>query len=341
MTKKIFICFILFTSIITFIMAENYYRSNSIGMVYEQIPFYRIDEFDWIVEIHKEESLEIRKIYFKGELFKWVEYLKKNNNILIKKYEGDSLISIEQRENDLITKEEFYEENILTREYHYEWVERKLLKTTYYEKNILIYVDTFVLGDDGQISQIRRLFENSNLSISGFSNSNKNNSFEWYGSKNDFILYNYKNGRVVKIENWKHGILNRSKIFTFMDTGHSVVETDLANGEINVKNYDLNDNIILETISTGNIFKKIIYNYDNELLIQKDIASSGVRLSYLYEYNNENSLILERILKDDSIIKEIFYDNNKKILEKLYKDNSLLLIVTYENGEKISEENVK
>ncbi len=99
--------------------------------------------------------------------------------------------------------------------------------------------------------------------------------------------------------------------------------------------------ILLEKISNGNIFQKIIYIYDNELLVQKDIASSGKRIKYLYEYNNENILLVERIFKDDLLIKEIYFEHDNKRLEKLYKDNSLLLIVSYSNGDKVSEEYIK
>ncbi|MCK5196907.1 MAG: hypothetical protein KAR21_01065, partial [Spirochaetales bacterium] len=69
--------------------------------------------------------------------------------------------------------------------------------------------------------------------------------------------------------------------------------------------------------------------------------SPGIRKKHLFYYNNDGSLKSERVIKEDMLIKEIFYDFGKKELEKVYRDNTLILMVFYKNGEEIREERIK
>lgn len=323
------------------VFGENYYRSNSIGMVFEIIPVYRIDEYDWIIEIIEEESIEKRIMYFKGEETGRKEFINQGNILTINEYKGNNLIHVEQKTNGLIINEQYYQNNVLINEYNYEWTGRQLSKTIYKENKLIIYEDKFILNEHGEIIQIRRIFNDGQLKTSGISNLNHGSAQEWYSNDNEFILYKYSEGKLAGIENWQNGILSSTKIFTYSDSGSILIETDFNSGIMITKIFDSNDKILSETTGNGNIIEKIIYKYKDNLLIQKEIASSGLRDKFLYEYDSDNRLQLERILKDDMLIKEIYYNQGKKILEKLYKDDLLVLIVTYKNGDKINEEYIQ
>ncbi|MCK5152730.1 MAG: hypothetical protein KAQ93_00100 [Spirochaetales bacterium] len=293
------------------------------------------------MEIKEEEYLEKRIVLFKGEEIRRFEYLNEGDIIIIREYEGNNLIYVEKKKNGLVLKEEYYKNNVLINEYIYEWSGRQLHKTTYNENKILIYEDHFILGENGEIRQIRRFFTDGQLSTSGFSNVYQQKSYEWYGTEREFTFYKYAEDRVVEVENWQNGKLNRTKIYTISESGTIVTETDLLTGKINKKIFDLNDNLISESSRNGSIVERITYFYNDNLLIQKEVASSGKRIKYFYDYDVDKKIQLERIFKDEMLIKEILYKQGKKILEKLYKDNSLILIVTYKNGEKISEEYIQ
>lgn len=342
MKKKIlFLALLVIVNHYSLVFGQNFYRSNSIGMVFEKILTYRTDEYDWIVEIREENTVELRIIFFKGAEFKRFEYLKDDDLLIISEYKNNDLIHIEKKKNGLVLKEENYENNVLLNEFIYEWSERRLSKTTYIENKLVIYEDQFILSEQGKIIQIRRIFDDGRLTTSGFSNIAKGKSHEWYGTEKEFILYKYENGKVVYIENWLNGIMSRSKIFTFSDSGSSVIEKDFLNGKVYEKIFDINDKILSEVIRNGNIVEKIQYLYNDNLLIQKDVAFSGSRERYIYEYDSVNRLHLEKLLRGDMLIKEVFFEQGKKILEKIYKNNSLILVVTYKNGDKIGEEQIQ
>ena len=341
--KKFFILLITLEFLFQFnlVFGQNYYRSNSIGLVYEKIPNYRIDEFDWILEIIKDNYIEKRVLYFNGSETSRKEFFNDGNTLIISEYDSKDLIHLEKKRNGLIIKEENYENNILKNEYFYEYIGRQLNKTTYLENKLVVYEDNFLLTENGEINQIRRNFNDGKLITSGVSSFDHGRSYEWYADNDDFIFYKYSEGKLVKMENWKNGILNRTKIYTFSNLGSIETETDLISGKINTKVFDLSDNILSESTINGNIVEKIIYKYNENLLVQKNIATTGVRNKYFYEYDSENDLKLEKILKDDMLVKEIFYNQGEKTFEKLYKDNSLILIVSYKNGEKVDEEYIQ
>ncbi len=84
---------LLFTD--TFLFSQDYYRSNSIGMVFEKIPSFRIDDFSWVIKLSKSGSLETRIIYFKGEENKRLEYLTEDNILVVSEYVSDELVRTE------------------------------------------------------------------------------------------------------------------------------------------------------------------------------------------------------------------------------------------------------
>lgn len=325
----------------TQIYSQSYYRSNSIGMVFESLQNYRIDEYDWILYLYEEESIEKRILYFKGEEVSRIEYQYEGNLHFKREYQLNDLIYVEEKENGLVIKEEYYKNNVIINEYLYEWDGRQLTKTIYIENKDIKYEDHFVLGGNGKISQIRRYYSDGQLSTSGFSNVNRGVSTEWYGTENEFLLYKYFEGRVQQIENWLDDSLISNKIYTFSDSGSTVLETDLVTGKIIIEVFDLDDNILSVVTRDGNLLEKITFFYNENLLIQKTVASSGLRVKYYYEYDEDNRLKIEKILKDEFLTKEIIYKEGKKILEKLYKEDSLVLTVTYKNDDKISEEYVQ
>jgi len=341
MKKYFFLILIILLFINTIVYGQVYYHSNSIGMVFEQIPSFRVDDFDWVIKIEKDSLLEKRTIFFKGNIHKIIEYLQKDNYIYINEYIDGDLVRSEQQKNGLTLKEEYYKDRLLINEYHYEWFDRQLQKTTYLENNEIIYEDKFILQPEGQILQVRRAYKEELYSTTGFSNTLDGSQNEWYGTETDFILFKYNLGRVILIENWNNGNLERKKTFNYTELGRTVTETILLSGETHEEKYDSNDNLISENIRNGNNVQKINYSYNEGLLIQKNIASSGVREKVLFEYNSDNNLILESTFTDNILVKEIFYTKGQKEMEKLYKGSSLLLIVTYSDNEIINEEYFK
>jgi hypothetical protein len=340
MIRKILISVIFIINIIS-VSAGNFYRSNSIFMVFEEIPFFKVSEYDWVLEIKNQGAVETRIIYYKGDIHSRIEYLSEGENFIIKEFSGENLVKVEKLKNGLLINEENYSNNLLINEYVYDWSGRQLEKKTFYENQLLKYEDFFILSKQGSIIQIRRLYSDGNWVSSGFSNTNDGDSNEWFGTDTKFLLFSYKDGKIIQIENWANGILNRSKNYIFTETETIVNEKNLINDKITEQLFDLNGKILSEISRTGNNIKKIIYIYDEDVLVQKDVSSSGLREKFLYEYGLDGNLELERKYSDNILIKEIYYNYGKKELEKLYKDNLLVLIVNYKDDEKLSEEIIK
>ncbi len=336
-----FIVFSIFFFTDAFIISQDYYRSNSIGMVFEKIPSFRIDDFPWVIKSSKTGSLETRIIYFKGKENKRVEYLTEGNLLVVSEYVLDELIRTEKLVDGLVVKEEYYKDGKPINTFIYEWSGQQLLKTTHIENDIPVYDDLFITGEFGNLRQIRRIYTQGVSSTSGFGYSNNEIITEWYETDDETSLYRYEDGMLVRIENWKEGALIRTKIFTSSDSEITVIESDLLTGIVTRLLYDSDENLLSEETRDGSNIVKYTYIYKEDLLVEQKTASPGIRKKHLFYYNNDGSLKSERVIKEDMLIKEIFYNFGEKEIEKVYRDNSLVLIVFYENGEKIREERIQ
>ena len=335
----LFFCISFFTT--TFIFGQEYYRSNSIGMVFEKIPVFRIDDFLWVINISKTDTLEIRTVYFKGEENRRIEYLQKDNLLVISEYVSDELVRIEKQMNGLVVKEEYYKAGAVVSTFIYEWSGQQLKKTTYIDGDINIYDDLFIAGNNGSLRQIKRVFNTGEVTRSEYGYSNQEIKSEWYGTDDESSLYRYEDGKVVRIENWHDDVLVRTKTFSYNDSGRVVKESDLLTGIVVRQMFDMDDKLVSDETRDGSSIEKSTYIYENERLVEKMIASSGIRRKHLFYYNKDNSLKSERIIEDDMLVKEVFYDFGKKEVEKVYRNNSLVLMVFYKNGEKIREERIR
>jgi len=330
--------FLLISSVLP---GQDYYRSNSIGMVFEKISSFRLDDYDWTVKISSTGAAELRLLYYRGDEVKKLEYIKEESNLTINEYVSDLLVHKEHIENGLILSEKYFKDDGIVREYVYEWENRQLHRTIYTENEDLIYEDIFVIDVKGRIQQIRRLYDTGNKQLAGFSYTGDVISTGWYGKNNDFLLYIYDNGKIVEIDTWLSAVLNNTVKFTFSESGKTAVENDILTDKTIVRTYDSSDHILSEETREGRSYEKTVFQYENNLLLQKNISSSGLREKHSYEYYDDKSLKLERILKDNILFKEIFYENKDKTKEKVYKNGNLVLIITYRNGVELNQEYIQ
>ncbi len=337
--SQIFIFVFLLVSSVLF--GQNFYRSNSIGMVFEQISSLRLDDFDWTVKISTNGKTESRLLYHNGNEVKKLEYVKEGSNLIITEYISDKMVHMKDIENGLIILEKYFKNDGIVEKYEYEWEDRQLYRTLYSENDHLIYEDFLVVDAKGRIQQIRRLYDSGNKQLAGFSYTNNVVTSGWYGKDRDFLLYRYKDGKVVETDTWRNGDLSTTVKFNFSESGKTVIENDILTNKTTVKKYNLSDKVLSEEIRSGNYYSKTVFLYENNLLAQKNISSSGLREKHRYEYDADNSLKMERILRDNMLFKEIFYENEKITMEKIYKNEKLVLLITYNEGEITNEEYIQ
>lgn len=321
--------------------AQDYYRSNSIGMVFEKISSFRINDIPWVIELSKTGKLETRIIYFEGEENKRLEYFREDNSMEISEYVSNELVKTVTKVDGLVVKEEKYKNGVNFNTFLYEWSGQMLQKATYFEDDIHIYEDLFIIENNGRLKQIRRIFDQNELRISGFGYSDKGINSEWHETDGEASLYKYENGKVLLIENWQDGELVRTKTFTPTDSGRFVLESDLLTGTIVEFLYDPDDKLLMKKTRAGNNIEKSLYYYNENLLVEKTVSSPGIRKKHLFYYNSDKSLHYEEIINSGILTKEIFYTSGKKDIVKVYRDNSLILMVFYKDGEEIREERIR
>ncbi len=335
---KIIILFLIFFSFSGLLPGEEYYRSNSIAMVFENIPSFRLDEFDWVLKVSGDENLEIRTLYFKNSEQERTEYSRDGINLVINKYRDDQLVSTEKYTGGLITEELLYDGSDSEEKFLYIWESGKIKKVSYFLSNEHIYDDIYIKQSNGRLKQIRRIYSESDVQASEYIYSEDKLSLEWYDTGSKAYLYRYEGDDIYLIENWNSGELVRTISYSTDDQNKLVVEKDLLNGNEIKRFYDQDERLVSEIKYLEEGITKTEFYYNGENLAEKRIASSGIREKYLYFYDESDNLKKEELFAGGILRKVVIYNSGIKTEEHLYKNNNLLLKVFYADGEKTGEE---
>ncbi len=335
---KIFLLFLIVNSLSDFLFGEEFYRSNSIGMVFENIPSFRLDEFDWVLKITGENDTETRVLYYRKTEKERTDYIQDEQALVVRRFVNDIPVSEEKIVDGLLIEEIKYSKTDPTAKYLYSWDSGQLEKVSYFSDENHIYDDIYIKQNNGRLKQVRRIYSEKEILSAGYIYSDNQLHTEWFDSGNKAYLYRYSGDKVYRIENWLDDKVVRTVNFSANDHVKVVVEKDLLTGDEIRKTFDMDDRLLTEIRYLSEGISKFEYRYEGSSLIEKKVAASGLREKYLYFYSATDILEKEILFVNGILQKETIYSSGEKVEEKLYKNNNLLLKVFYVNGEKSGEE---
>jgi len=324
------------------VFGQDYFVSNSSGMLFEKINRAQVGQHEWYARVDDTENQIVKELYnsFGKVVKRWDTF--KEDGVVVK----EIMSSGNQRteyiyESQRLSEEDSYLDNKLAGKIHY-----------MYEGNFLKEIVEQDAAGKRIGSVVIKRDEKSRISSADFSYSGSKytNRFifsggrlimEWHGtdSKNGNSVRYAQDGRLLKTICWEDGKKVGEEEFDYKDGVLSdAVAVSKSGGERDSKKYDSAGNIIYqEDVVDGNVIRKEFYTYDDSAnLTEKRVVRNGLVEKFRYLYSGGN-LVQEMLYKNGILTKVFSYVTKENYIEDVYSDNIPILRHYYINHRKVSE----
>jgi hypothetical protein len=317
----------------------QYFRSNVIGMPFEQLSTYRSDEYSYVLEIDQSDRGESRVLYRDGEEIKRWIVRAKGNFRTTQYYEDGELSSETQTQDGKLMREEAYTggELVSVTEYQYEGDALRSVIMRNPDGQVvseLVYARTsqgklrsvITEGDDG--SQASSYTYGDGAVIG-----------EWHGEGEEGNLLRYSGDALLAEEKWgSEGI----ESITEYEYGDTVVSHYRELGA-DVEEYTERDQqdrpIFVRKVVKGILVEEKQYRYENDRLASLSTRTPLSEETVFYEYDGD-TLREERYVSDGEPVLVRRYEDSSRYSEDIYKDGIPVLRFNYEEGVRVGEEDL-
>jgi antitoxin component YwqK of YwqJK toxin-antitoxin module len=351
--KKIFIFNTILIILGMFLIAQEYYRSNPLGMQFERIGPDGLTEYPYVLKIEqkgdvrsetlfkdKEEVERTEQVLFpSGELKTEREY-RKGELIRTRKYRSDGLIQhIEE-----------YEEGELTGIFTYRYSGKTLSSIELTEEGgEKVYTDYYRYTLDGFLRQIKREFPDGSYRISHYRYADDSLITEWHKknpaaetpAKTVVSHYNSK-GNLVKQTSYRSGEKISSTEYIYKEEGKGELEQTIHIGPERirtVRTFGADGSLVEEVVERDEeTISEVRYIYEEGLLKRKTVLREGVEERMEYRYDEEGTLYEEAYYREDALLVVTRYTESDSYQEDIYDEEELVLRVYYQKGKVIKKE---
>ncbi len=326
-----------------------FFTSDEIGMALEKIPFYRTDEYEYVLKVERSKLVENRILLFKGRKLKRKElhYNKHGRLEKEKSYEKEKLVSIRYYDSSgKVIRLEYYKDGAIVEWEDYRYVRNRISeKQVYNSAGDLLYTDLYTLDSRGMLIKLLRKRSAAGSSETVLIADRKGITAELTGYSDTVNIVRYNpEGRVIETEEWKGSTLTgRRIIHRNSKTGkrESSVEEDYVNNTVSSEVYDNQGNPVSKVVKKSDkIISEERYSLDNKGRIVKKVKKSkehGME-EWEYRYNSEDNITEEKYFVRGVIEKIITYPDKDHKVEKLYRNGEEFIRLYYKGGEKFKEE---
>ncbi|MBN1523511.1 MAG: hypothetical protein JW904_03405 [Spirochaetales bacterium] len=362
MTGKCFFISLIFLICSVALYSQSvYYRSDSVGLELEIINKYRLDEFEYVLEVEKTPQL-LEKTLFRNqkEYRRWETYYNENGvKTVLKEFENNNIVFNTEFDRKGNRKyEELYSQGILQEKKIYSYSSRGIdYVDTLDSRDKKLYTDEYEISPAGRLRAIRRLFPSGRVDIRHYTYSAGRLVEEWeYSEGRIFILVYNEDGKLVRRETWEKDTLQIVANIEYDPNTRKIIreiEKDLENDISIERRYDKNGLMEKEIIDKGDGFPSdTTYEYrDGKVVSLRRKSSIGVeewkyyhdasgrltsedyyRRGFLEMHTvyKEDDSWYEEILRNEEVFVRVFYENNKKVREEFIQEGNVIRTRDYD-----------
>jgi antitoxin component YwqK of YwqJK toxin-antitoxin module len=313
------------------VFGQELFRSNISGIPLGRIQSPLAEGF--YLEVTGSESGEFRNLFRDGELIKSIEIIRS----------GTRRIEIERGSNGRIQRQDIY-------------LNGQISEQEYFDESGFLYKDRF-LYTNSRLNAVERLDENGSLLFKDYY------IYALDGTLHKFFRLDGARFLIVRTEIFSSGNL----IFQYQDLGALKSLTINKDGTstqrlfrentLESETVSINENGLTKISSEtefgtvtqyfdpqGSLLSQegpgdryLENSYDSEKKLIERIIRDGNSLErILYEYDQEGELILERLFRNRTLVKEVEYISAGNRREIFYRRGTAFYEVLYENDEEIS-----
>lgn len=342
--KQISIAVFLFLAVSLF--GEEYFASNSSGMLLEKISRYRTGEFDRYIKLEREDNRILRTLYGRnGELINTREIFYGSDGEMLKEVVTEGNARTETvYDGSGILEESFYRDGILTGR-----------EVFIYDGGILEEILSF--DGEGNRRGSTALSRDSSGRITGavFSDSTGEGSedtryvfsggrliMEWHGNAGytgTSVRYDL-DGRVAGCTEWLDGKEITTETFVYGEKG--LESTVLVNHGLNtrlVSRFDSEGRTESEEEHEGDrLLKKRLFGYDESSNLISSVESfPGGTEKILYTYEGDR-VKTEKRHRNGTLYKIITYRTDNDFVEDIMSGGGIIATYYYLNRERVKKE---
>ncbi len=320
--------------------AAEFYQSNELGMRIAPIEATQRGEHQWVLEVERDGSTEVRTLFDDGKITtRWEDGYQGTRLASESVFENGKLVSTTEFKNGRPEKQSEYSGGELTLVREYAYAGDLLKSVSVYDGNgALQYRDIYSEGTDGRLRRAVRESPDGKRSVASFTFSADRLIAEWLGSGGDGVLFRYSGGDLAAKEHWSGTDLQSTEEISATRNGSVSVTTDFSSGTATTKRFNEAGKILSEEVTKkGVTIRTAQYTYRDGKLSTKVTKSSGHREEVQYEYDNGGELSSSRTTVNRKLVKVTHYTGKDTYFEDLYLNGSIVLHVYYENGKKVKE----
>ena len=337
------ILFSLFLGGLRVFGADLYFESNPLGQPLREIPYYRSEEFPYVLTVDNLEGASIHTLLHEGRPEKkWKRYYENGHIRTEEEYEADEIK--ERRSFNAqgeITEEISYSLGAVQEKRVYSYEGGFVAEVNIYDGQGNWFTSySFIRGGDNRMRRVEKLDEQKK--IYSYYGMNQGRVFqEWHGdsASGDFFRFDDKS-RLSLMERWDEGTLSLKEDFIQTDSGRRSLLVNYKDGLKTEKLFDDKDNILQERTLKGSSLVKIssfAYDADGYLAL-KQVRSPGLKEEWRFVHDSGGGLAEETYLESGEIKKVTRYTGEKAYYEEIYRNGTPFIRVYFENDAKLREE---
>lgn len=347
----IYAFFLLSLILNTFLQAEviqeTFFISNESGLAFEEIGWYRQDEFTHVLKIERSGSKEVRTLYESGEEKKrWVilpdqEWIYEHGELTMM-----SLFSEQGR----LLEEYSYEhgDEVEKTVFHYLTGGLSYTETFDGDENLL-YMDEYRLSSRGRLREVKRIWaDNEKQDQTLLLTTSGGNLYEEQhtASGKDLIYRFNSSGKLLCRELWVDNNLSMRERITYAGETKvpvSSVEINYRDNRSIHKAYDEQGRLLRQIVEgDGKRIEVLEFSYDDEGRKSQKVRKSEKGLEkWKYFYDSEGELVQEKYWRRGALEKNTLYKEDDTRIEELFRNKKLFIRITFKRDEKIKEEFIR
>lgn len=306
---------------------EGVYRSNSIGLIFEEVESNNSSEYT--MKIEKTDNHEYTKYhYFQAVLRSRTIELYSENGQLESIEEIDNEGSIQNIYNDGKLIKEIIEQDGNRVERHYFYKNDQIERVEIWENGELQYIDKFFLGAANQLRSTSRIDADTDEFFSYYISGNE---VDVIGDTASFTLYKSVSKGTIE-ETWIEGELEKIVKTTFIDDQNKeITEIFPLKNSTNKRIYN-NDFLIKEILINGSNEKVYTYSYSKEGLLKSKIEKYNEKTFRTENKFSQQGVLIKQMTFENGTLREVleFNNNGKLQQETIYSNGKIIYSKEYE-----------
>lgn len=324
----------------------RYYASNDLGMPFEEIGWYRREEFPYLLVVQKEDQGEKRTLLHKGEEIRRWEIGPEEERV----YDGGVIQECSRYDlSGRLTEEQLFQDGEPSRRTVYYYRGGILaLKETFDSKGELLFRDAYSLSPGGELRRFsrveREMKTTQELALSG---GGGNLAEERYGNVQDRKVNRYDlEGRLIERERWIRGELIERERFEYREAGEALVGSEFEQLQLQRmirRSYDEQGRLIRSVVEQEGVeIEQTLHLRDETGAIVETTKRSARGIEHWsFDYGPENTLRREEYRIRGALERITTYstDNgDSSRIEELYREGQIFMRIYFEAEGKVKEE---